>query len=101
MLAWSVRVNVPPCVGVAPLTVAVPALDLVPAVKISHEGTPVALTVAVGVPEVVIVKFTLLPAAMLIELAEVMTAVFDDGVTLLDDAVSELPLALVATTVKV
>lgn len=101
LLAWIVMVNVPPTVGAAPLTVAVPALDLVPGVKVAHDGTPVALTVAVGDPDVVTVKFTFLPAAMLMELAEVMTAEFDEGVTLLDVAPSELPLALVATTVKV
>ena len=84
------------------MSLAVPAADLDPGVRVIHGSIPASPTVGVGVPEVVTVKFSFLPAAMVTELPDVITAVFDDRTTLLDgDDPGPVPSALVALTVHV
>ena len=103
LLAWTVTWKTPPVAGPVPVSLAVPASFLaVPGVKVIHAGTLVALTVAFGVPPVVTVKFSCLPAAMVTGLAEVMVAEFDEGTTLFEGLeAAPVPSALVAVTVKV
>jgi hypothetical protein len=98
-----VKLYTPPEVGAVPVIFAVPTFALlVPGVNVTHVGRPAAVTAGFGVPPVVILNVNLLPAATLVEDAEVIVAEFDEGTTLFEapDA-APVPSPLVAFTVKV
>ena len=76
---------------------------MLPGVKINHGAVmPASATEGTGLPDVVILNLSGLPAATVTEFADVMVAVLDEGITAFEgaDAAPE-PSALVATTVKV
>jgi hypothetical protein len=102
LFACRENVYAPPVNGPVPDSLAVPAEALAPYFTVIHDGIPDAVNVGFGVPEVVTVNLRGLPAAMVTEPGEVMMAVFDEGMTLLDGAdAAPVPLALAAVTVKV